>query len=296
MTKTDRRPRPVQLFRYPGGKGKIADDIFRWMPPRIAFAGLMGQLRVFCEPFVGSGAILAKMLPDLPRSARLVLGDADPGVTAAWRAVVEQPGELCRRIFNYTPTVEDFYRFKELDGKPDDDFVSVGFRKLALHQMSFSGLGAKAGGPIGGRGQRSDYNVHCRYKKERHAKNVAALSHLFRQFAGVEVRHGLVSDTLATLPDDPTTVVYLDPPYYQQGGALYVHNMDDAMHASLAAQLRASRFDWWLSYDDHPRVRELYQEWADIKSFEMTATIETQKGKGARRKNNELVICPRGAF
>jgi DNA adenine methylase len=102
------------------------------------------------------------------------------------------------------------------------------------------------------------------------------------------VVHGDFAECLARTP--PDGFAYLDPPYYLKGDELYVHGMPPAEHVRLADTLRAAAFDWVLSYDDHPEVRRLYGGWADIRSFEMTATIDTKRGAGRRRKNSELVI------
>jgi len=41
--------------------------------------------------------------------------------------------------------------------------LDVGFKKLAIHQISYSGLGTKSGGPLGGKSQESIYKIDCRW-------------------------------------------------------------------------------------------------------------------------------------
>src|SRR5207249_2147462 len=81
--------------------------------------------------------------------------------------------------------------------------------------------------------------------------------------------------------------VYLDPPYYARGGSLYKYAFTDADHRRLAVALHAARYRWALSYDDHPRVRQLYA-WAEVTGFEMTPTVGTRRGP--RRKKREIII------
>lgn len=278
-------------FRYPGSKEKISWDIFKCFPDRIQFANLCGGFSSYCEPFIGCGAMAMKVLPSLPASTRVVFGDKDIGIVSLWRSVYKNPKGLTALLSTFTPSVDEFYRLKELDGTADADELTIGFRKFVLHQMSFSGLGAKAGGPIGGAKQRSDYAVDCRFRPERHAKAIAIQQNLLRKFKSFEVVHGDFETAMSRVDDGGFT--YLDPPYYLQGGALYVHDMTDADHERLAGYLRSARFDWVLSYDDHQRIHALYSGWSDIKTFQMTATIDSKKGSGARRKNNELVITPK---
>lgn len=284
---------PKSAFRYPGSKEKIAKNILRFFTDKVIGACFTGNFPCYCEPFIGCGAIAAKVLPLLPPSASVVLGDMDLGIVCLWQAI-RSPSEsqrLIHRILNYTPTVDDFFRFKEEDGKLDLHPTEIGFRKFVLHQMSFSGLGAKAGGPIGGKKQRSDYDVTCRFRPERHADDISEQCKILRRFKSFRVIHGDFEETLSHVPDDG--FAYLDPPYYLQGAALYKHNMSPEDHARLAEVLRLARYEWVLSYDDHAEVKSLYGPWARIDSFEMTATIDTKRGESSRRKNNELVITPK---
>jgi DNA adenine methylase len=278
-------------FRYPGSKEKIADHVQKWFPPRVNYAYLNRELSCYCEPFIGCGAMATGILHAFPDKTRIVFADKDYGIVCLWRAVLDTPGKLAQMLLNFTPTVEQFKRFKELDGDRNSSPLEIGFRKFALHQMSFSGLGAKAGGPIGGKKQRSDYAVDCRFRPERHAKVISQQHKALKRFASVEVIEGDFSQALDRVPSDG--FVYLDPPYYLKGGELYVHNMTPDDHARLAGLLKAGAFEWVLSYDDHPEVRAMYSGWADIHEFQMTATIDSKKGAGARRKNNELVITKR---
>jgi DNA adenine methylase len=278
-------------FRYPGSKEKIAADVMRWFPARVTCAALMGELSCYCEPFIGCGAVAVRVLPLLTPVSRVVLADKDAGIVDLWRAVLTQPAALVKRLLNFTPSVEAFQLFKAEDGAGGDPLESA-FRKFALHQMSFSGLGAMAGGPIGGADQgKAAYRVDCRFRPERHAKVIMQQHKLLKRFASVELIHGDYAKALERVPDDG--FAYLDPPYYLKGGELYKHNMTPGDHERLAVILRGAGYEWALSYDDHAAVREMYREWSDIHEFEMVATIDTKKGSGSRRKNNELIIAKR---
>lgn len=278
-------------FRYPGSKDKIADGVVRWFPPRVTYSFSNRELSGYCEPFIGCGAVAMRMLPCFPATTQVVLGDKDYGIVCLWRIVAADPAPLISMLLNFVPTVEKWQRYKELDSDTSDSPLNIAFRKFTLHQMSFSGLGVKAGGPIGGRKQRSDYPVGCRFHPARHAKALTDQHRVLRRFKSLQVVHDDFANALAMTPDDG--FAYLDPPYYVQGGALYKHNMDAADHTRLAHVLAAAPYEWALSYDDCPCVRELYAEWSDINSFEMTASIDTKRGAKSRRKNNELVITKR---
>ena len=291
MTPVKNRTKPQQAFRYPGGKRKICDEIRSWFPPAVVCDYMRGEVSTYCEPFIGSGAMFACLLPHLHRGTTAVLCDTHPGVCAYWRCVADKKkcDELGKRINELRePTPEMFYRLKELDSVYDGDDVDAAFRKMVLHFISYSGVGAKAGGPIGGREQSGKFNVTCRWNPERNLRNLLSLSYYATHLKAVEVVTGDFAEALARVPADG--FAYLDPPYYLKGGELYVHNMPPEDHTRLAKLLSEAAYDWVLSYDDHVAVRELYTGWAGIHEFEMTATIDTKKGAKSRRKNSELVI------
>ncbi len=274
------------FIRYPGSKAKLDSRLFRHFPLDI-WNGLFRQpLPVYCEPFFGSGAISWKLLPRITSpQTRVTINDMDPGISSLWRAVRDVPKELIALVDRFQPSPEAFYLFKQEDGIASLDPVVAAFRKLALHQMSYSGLGFMSGGPLGGREQKSEYNTSCRWNAVRITSGVLACHKMMRRFQQFEINCGDFASPLGTLPDK--AFVYLDPPYYLQGEVLYRYSMSPEDHARLASVLRPARYRWVLSYDDHPKVRDLYA-WASIASFEMTPTV--QKSSIKRRKNREIVI------
>lgn len=279
-------------FRYPGSKLRIAPHIFRHFPPEAYMFDGCG-LSAYCEPFVGCGAIAMKFLPDLVGAARVYFADADPGVAAYWRAVRREPLRLCELVRGVRATPKSFRTLKDLDGQPTGDDAVDGFRKWALHTMSFSGLGAKAGSPIGGWNQDNpDYDITARLRPYRQMRVVVQQHKLLARFAHFECRTQDFLVTLGSLDED--AFAYLDPPYVEKGNSLYAVSMSPGDHERLAGALRVARYKWVLSYDDHPLVRQLYESWACVETFEMTATIDAKSDK-PRRKNNELVITPRPA-
>ena len=78
----------------------------------------------------------------------------------------------------------------------------------------------------------------------------------------------------------PDTFLYLDPPYDQPN--LYLSEPFD--HERLAKVLKG-RKNWFMSYNDTPRIRELYED----------CTIEKVKwawSMNANKQSNEIIIRP----
>jgi DNA adenine methylase len=241
------------------------------------------------EPFFGAGAVGFRVLSKLPAKCPVWINDIDPGMVSLWTAVWKHHKELIKKVSDFKPSTDYFYKFKEEDGREDLGFVKQGFRKLALHRMSYSGLGAKSGGPLGGESQSSEYNVGCRWVPEKMKTDICRLHLLFSRLRHLRITCGDFEPLVESAT--PGTFLYLDPPYYEKGPALYKHSMDDAMHERLASLLRRCHGHWALSYDDHSKIRELY-EWAEFKSVSITYT--TARSKTSKRpKNREVVIRPK---
>ena len=62
--------------------------------------------------------------------------------------------------------------------------------------------------------------------------------------------------------EDPARLfVFFDPPYYQQGKNLYKNAFRDEGHVNLSKAIREmNAFKWILTYDNHQRISEIYQD------------------------------------
>ena len=84
--------------------------------------------------------------------------------------------------------------------------------------------------------------------------------------------------------------VYLDPPYYNKGSALYTEFMQPAEHIKMADVLQKSAVTKWiLSYDDCTQVRELYSKNTII---DLAARYCINGKKTSWEKKSELIITP----
>jgi len=245
---------------------------------------------MYAEPFFGAGAVTGLLLSRLSSKTALWLNDKDYWLICLWKTVLEEPEGLLRRITAFTPSADAFYQYKQQDGERIDP-VEAGFRKIVLHQTSYSGLGVMAGGPLGGRAQNnSRYNPLCRWRPSNLKNAIRAWHRALKRFRTVTVTCRDFRDVLKSL--SANAFVYLDPPYYLKGSQLYKYTMSDEDHAALCAELKSAAFDWLLSYDDHPRIRELYA-WARIDAVFITYTTARARLR-KRPKNQEIIISPHG--
>lgn len=286
----------TELFlRYPGSKAKLCRHILAAMPDFAAGRLWATKLKTYAEPFFGTGAIgwqLIRLFPD-DNTVRVLINDKDLGIASLWKCVRDVPDDLVKLVEDFEPSAQAFYEFKARDGDLSVDVVQRAFEKIALHQTSFSGLGYKAGGPLGGRDGRGrsgkgEYDVKCRWRVGRLVKGIYTCNARLRAMKDPQITCKDFEPFLSALR--PGDFAYLDPPYYLQGPALYRHSMSHEDHARLASLLRRAPFRWLLSYDDRAAVRDLYA-WAEIRPFEMTPTVRTSRTP--RRKSSELLITPK---
>ena len=146
--------------------------------------------------------------------------------------------------------------------------------KLAVHQMSFSGLGTRAGGPM--------TNRLCRYNVDTLCAKIYACNEIL---SSVKLRQ----DTCTCLDfeklfDPGQAFFYLDPPYVKAGPDLYQVAFTEVDHERLAKRLRGESRPWLLSYDDHPLIHRFYGGWCRLEEVEVGCSIN-----GCNRKTELLI-------
>jgi DNA adenine methylase len=315
----------ASFFRYPGGKSKFRDEILT------AIAATSNDAMEYREPFFGGGSVGLMVLEDNDHTKQVSqdpfdllfsfdtptkgknakektfgyrsfwINDKDVGIFSLWNAVINNPEELKELVNSFKPSIQAFDDYKQffLDNPTPttiSEIVECGFRKLAIHQISYSGLGVKSGGPLGGRNQDANtkYPIDCRWSPSNICKKIDLIH---KQFISVDARV-TNSDFAAMITDTSRPAfIYLDPPYYMKGGDLYQHAFTEDDHRRMADLLRVCPHPWVLSYDDCPEIRDLYS-WARIEAFDAKYTIqqtkvETDNGKKiAATEKTELLIFP----
>lgn len=277
------------MLRYPGGKSRLKREILRYM---YNFHD-QNQTKqwLYIEPFAGALSVgLSVMEWDFVKE--VFINDKDFGITCFWNSVISFPNELCALIEKFEPSVDKFFEFqdfllKEPTGSTMSVVTEIGFKKLSIHQMSYSGLGTKAGGPIGGRTQSSNYDVGCRWNAKNLIKEIWATHNLFKskkiRNPGCCTNWDFEDCLDHSIKSQDATFFYLDPPYYVKGNELYQHSFSQSDHERMRDLLRDDDRPWVLSYDDCPEIRAMY-DWAAITEIQANYTINTS------RNRRELVI------
>jgi DNA adenine methylase len=253
---------------------------------RLEHVADIDTIKHYSEPFIGGGSVLTSFFKDkIGKIESISINDKDIALACLWTSVIRYPNELVQKVRGYTPSAEYFYSTKKellsIDREPHEiDILDLGFKKLVLHQISYSGLGTQAGGPIGGKHQLGEYKVDCRWSEEYLSRKIRVTHELLSSFKITEDRC-TANDFQQVLqhPSSVGSLVYLDPPYYIPGNALYQEGFSCSDHERLSQILHKACFSWVLSYDNCPEITKFYS-WARIEQVNRKYTLN----------NNE---CPR---
>ncbi len=260
-------------FRYPGSKNKLLPILMEHIDKRIK------DETAFTDAFVGGGSVVLEVATKYPK-VELLINDKDDWIYSFWDIVCgsanSQLSDLLVLI-DQPATLEQFYKLRE---DKDDSKLVQAYKAIFFNRTTFSGI--LKSGPIGGKDQKSKYPVNCRYNAEKIKKKIVAISKLL--FGRTLVSNLDINKYLGA--NSNQGLIYLDPPYYVKGSALYSEYMKPPEHIHMASILKSTK-NWILSYDDCPEVRELYK---DCEVIDLAARYCINGKKSAWEKKNELII------
>ena len=239
-------------LRYPGSKSALVDYF-----DTVIKENLLAGCDLF-ELYAG-GASLSLGLLERETIARTTLVEKDPLLYALWKVIASQPDDLCERIERYRVDIKEWQkhrRYLQPDVLKKFSLLELGAACLFLNRTSFSGV--LAAGPIGGRLQRSEYSIDCRFNKKRLVEQVSKIAKYRRR---ITVAYG---DALTYLRKNRGRferlhcLTYLDPPYFVQGERLYRYWYARSDHERLAAEVCRLNVPWIVSYDDVPEIHQMF--------------------------------------
>ncbi|HEY8565708.1 MAG TPA: DNA adenine methylase [Beijerinckiaceae bacterium] len=260
MTMTEGEPRRLIHFtplRYPGGKGKLAAYVKEIIRTNKLYDG------EYVEPYAGGAAIALELLFQ-EYVTRIHINDLSQPVYSFWKAVLNDTDELCRLIRDTPLTVPAWDQQKKVFANPDDhSYVQLGFATFFLNRTNRSGI--LNAGVIGGRDQSGPWKIGARYNASELVFRIESIAKLRRS---IDLTR---SDALALLkhglPRWPTnTLIYLDPPYFEQGRELYYDYYQARDHADLAEFISNNMNDrsWIVSYDNVEPIKALYSDFRRV--------------------------------
>ena len=133
----------------------------------------------------------------------------------------------------------------------------LAFAAFFLNRTNRSGI--ITGGPIGGFSQSSKYRLDCRFNPSALIQKIEEISK-YSEHIYLYSKDGIrfIRDVIPSYSGS-NLFIYFDPPYYKQGQYLYKNGLSDEYHQKLSAAIQdLTDYKWITTYDDVPRIRDLY--------------------------------------
>src|SRR5882672_5232591 len=215
---------------YLGGKNRLATKIISLLPEHTTYV----------EPFAGGAQVLFHKQP----SNVEVLNDLDFDIVNFFRVCQWHYEELVRylRFCLVSRKLHELHVASNPDTLTD---IQRAGRFFYLQKNSFGGLILKQKFHYGVT-QPSNYNP---------ARIPEIIKQTHERLRRVQIE-SLPYEQVLEKYDRPTTVFYLDPPYWER--KLYKFNFSESDFRSLEQRLRKLQGKFILSLDDRPEVRELF--------------------------------------
>jgi DNA adenine methylase len=217
---------------YIGGKNRLATKIISMLPEHLTYV----------EPFAGGAQVLFHKQP----SNVEVLNDLDFDIVNFFRVCQWHYDELVRylRYCVISRRLHDVHLATDPGTLTD---IQRAARFFYLQKNSFGGLIVK---------QKFHYGVThpSNYNPER-IPEIIERTHKRLQRVQIE---SLPYEQILEKYDRPTTVFYLDPPYWER--KWYKFNFTAADFQNLEQRLRNVEGKFILSLDDRPEVRSLFHQ------------------------------------
>lgn len=207
----------------------------------------------------------------------IIINDYDKAIYAFWYSVLNNSDELCNLINNTNITIDEWHKQKEIqDNKIEENLLSLGFSTLFLNRTNRSGI-IKAG-VIGGKEQKGDYKLDCRFNKEDIISKIKFIAE-YRdriQLYNLDTEE-LIDKVIKKL--NRKSFIFFDPPYYNKGASLYTNFYTHNDHLSLANKIKGIKYhSWILTYDNTIEIKDMYTEFVDER-YKLNYSVE-KKHKG----------------
>ena len=249
-------------FKWVGGKSRLRKQIISLLPKHTCYV----------EPFAGAAWVLFGK----PPSDVEVINDIDQELVTFFRVIKQKPEEFIQSFELELVSRAEFERLASLDAETLTDIQ----RAHRFYYLIMAGWGGELKYPRfqtsisdGGHGNRL----------------IGALKTLKERITPVYDR--LKTVIIENLDwrvcidryDRANSVMYIDPPY-PDNGVNYAHNMRDwEEHRELAKRLHKAECKWILSSYDIPQIRELYPE-------KYVIPVQSTSGMKAKKEGRERVI------
>jgi DNA adenine methylase len=277
--------RDFSPLRFPGSKQRIAP----YLESILSYNSITPD--VIIEPFVGGGSVFLYFIL-LGIAKKAIISDKDKLISSFWKTVFGDQESLIDFVSNTPIDLKTYYHFKAVaENHYKHTSAELANACLFLNRTSFSGIISSSAGPIGGKAQKSDYSIDCRFNRQLLKDKISLLSSYSSSVTVLEHDwKSTINYSLRLLKSKKKSLVpfyYLDPPFYFKADSLYRCYFDHSDHLSLNKLLLSFDKPWILSYDNTEQIRQLYT----IKSLKpIHVELPYSINHKAKRIVKELII------
>jgi DNA adenine methylase len=237
-------------LRYPGGKNKLA--------------GFLAKICIdndinghYVEPYAGGSSVALFLLFE-GFVNHITINDKDRSIYAFWFSVLYETDSLCMLIENTDITIENWIVQKKIQNNKElSPLLDLGFSTLFLNRTNRDGI--IKGGIIGGKEQKGDYKLDCRFNKLEIIRKIKLIASRNQNITLCSLDALNLIDKIVEESGNTNTIFYFDPPYYLKASSLYMNYYQKSDHEEVANKIKGiNNVNWIVSYDNHPVIRELY--------------------------------------
>ena len=269
-------------LRYPGGKRRLLAFI-----KQILETNELRNIQ-YVEPCAG-GASLALALLYEEYASCIHINDLSRPVFAFWHSVLHDNESLCRRIERTEITMGEWFRQRSVyENSEEVDLKELGFATFFLNRTNRSGI--ISGGVIGGREQKGEWKLDCRFTKGELLRRIKRVGryrnriHLYQQDA-LNFTDNVVSNL------NGNVLAFYDPPYIEKGKTLYLDKYELNDHRRLAEAVRSLIQPWIVTYDyDAATQHELYPDHRCLSFWLSYSTQRRHHGREAMFISDKLAL------
>lgn len=255
-------------FKWVGGKSRLRKSIIELLPAHTCYV----------EPFAGAAWVLFGK----PPSDVEVLNDKDQDLVTFFRVVKEKPEELIASFEWELVSRAEFERLASLDPSQLTDVQ----RAHRFYYLIMAGWGGEFNYPRfqtsiedGGHGNRLFGALQTLQKR---------LMPVYERLRTVIIEN-LDWQECIDRYDRPGVVMYVDPPY-PENGCNYKHNMrEKEAHEALVRRLNRAKCKWIVSSYDTPFIHSLFRGHTII-PVQSASGMDTEKHGSTRVINKEVLI------
>jgi DNA adenine methylase len=262
-------------LRYPGGKTAITNMVAEIIDHN--------NLRDYdyCEPYAGGGGLALSLLFS-DKVSSIYLNDLDRSVWCVWDAILNNTDEFIEKIISTAVTIDEWYIQREIQqNKSSASNFDLAFSTFFLNRTNRSGIILKAG-VIGGFSQSGKYKLDCRFNKQGLIKKIIRIKDYSSR---INISNSDAVDFMQRVSTESHLKPFfcIDPPYFTKGASLYTDFYEASDHQQLSSVISDLKDPWFLTYDNHSRIRELYKQFRNF-------TFSLNYSAAEKKKGTELFI------